>query len=621
MSASPDRKSLALIVRQALPDWNRYCSGLVVISLDGHWRMIDSGEDTLFYKYPNLLGKANFPTGIAKVVTPRWSPDGRSIAFLKSIDGVSQIWLSNLDNGAGAAITSSPTEVLDFSFSLDGRSIVFRTDAPQQEMERLATDGLSGFHFDDRFSPIVSNRPFLRGPLPQAVMTLELDGLTVRAASPAEAEQLERPASEASPQSWQAGTERAPDGARRIVAERSSVRMVCRHILCTKVLGRPWMSGSKAIGYMRREGWAGSTTAIYQWRVGSTAPTKRYATEDLLLDCADLTGRTICARETSRRPRHLAEIDLRHATANVLFDPNPAFARFHMGEIQRRRWLNDRGIECFGDLVFPLDYQAGRTYPLLVVQYTSRGFLRGGTGDEFPVQIFARLGYFVLNIERPNSPFAHQPGLSSIERQRLDMKDFAERKSILSAIETQVGKLVTEGFVDRTAIGITGLSDGSTTVQFAMLNSRLFSAASATGCCWEPSQAWTLGPAIQKSYADVGWPRFTDRESSFWSDISLSKNADRVHVPLLIQASDDEYLGALESYTALREAKASIDLYVYPDEHHIKWQPAHRLNVYRRNLDWFEFWLRHRKPVWTVDAELEDRRWTAMRSRPRSLSE
>jgi hypothetical protein len=30
---------------------------------------------------------------------------------------------------------------------------------------------------------------------------------------------------------------------------------------------------------------------------------------------------------------------------------------------------------------------------------------------------------------------------------------------------------------------------------------------------------------------------------------------------------------------------------VFPDEHHIKFQPKHKLAVYERNVDWFRFWL------------------------------
>ncbi|PMU28397.1 dipeptidyl aminopeptidase, partial [Pseudomonas sp. GP01-A8] len=33
------------------------------------------------------------------------------------------------------------------------------------------------------------------------------------------------------------------------------------------------------------------------------------------------------------------------------------------------------------------------------------------------------------------------------------------------------------------------------------------------------------------------------------------------------------------------------DMYVFPDEPHIKFKPKHKLAVYERNVDWFRFWL------------------------------
>src|SRR3546814_3673442 len=72
-----------------------------------------------------------------------------------------------------------------------------------------------------------------------------------------------------------------------------------------------------------------------------------------------------------------------------------------MGRAQRIMLKSSVGIQAFGDLVYPADYRAGQRYPLIVVQYESRGFLRGGTGDEFPIQAFASNGFSVLSIQRP----------------------------------------------------------------------------------------------------------------------------------------------------------------------------------------------------------------------------
>ncbi|MDQ2762378.1 MAG: peptidase, partial [Pseudomonadota bacterium] len=72
-----------------------------------------------------------------------------------------------------------------------------------------------------------------------------------------------------------------------------------------------------------------------------------------------------------------------------------------------------------------------------------------------------------------------------------------------------------------------------------------------------------------------------------------------------------EYRGALASYTALREVGKPADLFVFPNEHHIKWQPAHRLAAYWRSLDWFDYWLRGLLPG---DERRRDeaQRWAAM---------
>jgi hypothetical protein len=82
-----------------------------------------------------------------------------------------------------------------------------------------------------------------------------------------------------------------------------------------------------------------------------------------------------------------------------------------------------------------------------------------------------------------------------------------------------------------------------------------------------------------------------------------------------MQLSDDEYIQSLETFTALREHGKSVELYVFPGEHHIKWQPVHRAAIYARNLDWFSFWLQGREDPDPAKAE-QFRRWRAMRDRP-----
>src|SRR6266850_1505275 len=75
---------------------------------------------------------------------PRWSPDGKSIAFLSERnEGQTQVWLLNLLGGEAQRLTETPQDVEDFAWSPDGRRIVLvlRDASPeQQEAAKEAKD-------------------------------------------------------------------------------------------------------------------------------------------------------------------------------------------------------------------------------------------------------------------------------------------------------------------------------------------------------------------------------------------------------------------------------------------------------------------------------------------------
>lgn len=60
--------------------------------------------------------------------TPRWSPDGRQIAYLArdgSVDGATQLWRISPDGGAPRRVTNSASPVTDFAWAPNGRTIAF----------------------------------------------------------------------------------------------------------------------------------------------------------------------------------------------------------------------------------------------------------------------------------------------------------------------------------------------------------------------------------------------------------------------------------------------------------------------------------------------------------------
>jgi hypothetical protein len=75
---------------------------------------VDSGGQLIRWSY-DILGKADFPSGIPKVITPIWSPDGRWIAFLKRFDGSTQVWRANADGSGSEQLTRFNGDIESFS--------------------------------------------------------------------------------------------------------------------------------------------------------------------------------------------------------------------------------------------------------------------------------------------------------------------------------------------------------------------------------------------------------------------------------------------------------------------------------------------------------------------------
>jgi len=341
------------------------------------------------------------------------------------------------------------------------------------------------------------------------------------------------------------------------------------------------------------------------------------ATEDLLAGCQLVGSKLICARDASKEPRRIVSIDAGTGAVRTLFDPNPQFSALDLGAVERLHWTNEFGLPGFGDLVLPPGYRPGNKLPLIIVQYRTSGFLRGGTGDEYPIFALAARGYAVLSVDNP--PAYYTTAGSEIrdvyEAQRLNQADWNERRSILSSTLAGIKILVDRGVVDQQRIGITGLSDGASSVEFALVNSDVFAAASISTCCFVSKSMMVYGGlAVAEDRKRMGFPTASGADVAAWRSNSLALNADRVRVPLLMQVADNEYVTALDAYTALRDAHRPVELYVFQDEYHIKWQPAHRAAIYERNLEWFDFWLRGKVDPDPTKID-QYTRWSAMRPR------
>jgi len=627
-SISPDGRSVALQLRKADAGSNSYCQAIMIVPLSGARPIVvDEGGDLI---RSEIVGVADLTvgSGIPGIITPLWSADGQWVAFLKKKDGRVQVWKARSDGTGSEPLTKSLSDIVRFALTPDGRSLVFVT-RPEAEELRAAfqREGLAGFHYDDRFIPIAGSEPQLPGALTENIEALDLATGFVRPATDAERAILPqtlfmlpkpagyRPTDRRSREAWVeavGGSFATPETTVKYQSSTGTI-LSCANALCSQARAPAWLTGNgNRVIFLRREGWANGSTGLYEWVPGSKASKRILVTNDYLLDCRPLADTLLCLREAAMEPRRLVQIDLRTGKVTTIFDPNPEWASLSFGRVRRMNVRNDVGLESTADLVYPVQYRAGQRYPAIVVQYVSRGLLRGGVGDEYPIFALAAEGYAVLSVNRPPHLGLLAGAGDMIAAERANLRNWANRKSILSAIETPLHQLIAEGLIDPTKIGITGLSDGSTTVQYAMLHSTMFAAAIMSGCCWERNQGALLGPQIDRTFSQVGYPDLLVSAPEFWRQISIVQNAQTIGIPLLLQAADSEYLSALEAYTALRQAHKPVDLFVFPNEFHNKWQPAHRLAIYRRTIRWFDFWLKGEVPPDGQDAK-EVQFWSDLR--------
>jgi dipeptidyl aminopeptidase/acylaminoacyl peptidase len=632
---SPDGKQIAFVIRRGNPDANGHCQRLMVMPLDGSAppREIDRGG-ALIREVFDLRNFTAISAGWARVITPRWSPDGQSIAYLKRTEGSSQVWLVD---GAGLApprrATRMPDDIEDFRWTDDGAGLIVATrPGLRAEVEEIAREAPKGYLFDARFAPMVGGQPLPTRPHPLEFTRWNPGDGTRHAASPDEVALVipPRPASvppganafaasrsgaAAWVQSQKPGEVLGPLGL--VVADESGHQVTCGAKLCARPSQLSWSRDGRTLVAVVRGGWARSLTRLVAWRLGSKAPRTLLETDDALLGCTLAGPEVVCAREGATLPRRIVAIDLASGKERVIFNPNPDLGtRLRLGKSQRLRFRNDPGIECFADLVLPPDHRPGDRHPLVVVQYNSVGFLRGGTGDEFPIQVLAARGFAVLSFNRSDFVPTAKQAPSERDASRELRKDWIDRRSVQSALETAVREAIATGSVDPDRMGISGFSDGSSTVQWALINSSLFKVAALGTCCEGPDNyALVSGPSFEQLGRDIGYRFFEPGAAEFWKPMSLAQNADHIEVPILVQTGDSEYQSGLDVNAAFHVRGKPFELHVLPDEGHVKWQPAHRLAMYERSTEWFEFWLMGRMNCDPGKAE-QFARWRAMKGAP-----
>lgn len=588
--------------------------------------------------------------GYTPAPAPIWSPDNTWIAYLRWDGDGAQLWRVRRTGGAPEQLTRGDIHVRRIVYSIDGARIFYESE-PNLEQIRAAraVEGRGGHLFDKRYYPGYSRTPvYPNAPVTPQLNVLDLESLTERLASETDRAEFKSLASTPGPALPKAvGARRARSPAGRFVwteardparqgyrppltlvaqAEEAGQMAVCKPQSCaSQSIRELWWRNDEEVIFLKLEGPSEQDTGLYSWKVRENKIRTILQTQGKVIGLLASTGsvdgrcglasdRLICFYEEAARPSRVVAIDLDTGKIEILFDPNPRFGDFDLGPPPRRIDLRaPSGAAYDGVLILP-PRQLQKRLPLVITSYRCNGFLRGGTGDEYPMFAFAAQGHAVLCLQMPED-FEQQA--------RLDANAYASwqfgpgipaRRMFMENVKAAIDYLDERAIIDPNRVAITGLSAGSQLVG------------------WTLAELPTLGAAIASSSPGTGGPMtyyFTPEDARAhigklyqlgppskaaqrWKELSFSAEVERVRSPLLINVADHEFMDALEPVAALRDAARSVEMFVFPNEFHWKWQPAHRLAIYNRNIDWMNFWLRGVESGLTGDTT-QYMRWRAMR--------
>ncbi len=634
---SPDATKVAFQLRRTNLQSNRYDIG---------WYLLDprATRDPVFLgdggEFTTHVDPEGMNSGVPAPPSAAWSPDGRWIAYLRTLGGEAQIWRSNLDGSVQEQVSSTDSNISTIKWYADDVLLFLAQGSRHAEALATQRQNREGFLWDEYFFPGFGARPFTRATGSPALRALDLATRLERSPTSEERRAYEDERSDQhkdlratitlrSPSRTRTAFLAALDPARQgfyppltLVAETDSIqgtRTICRASPCTgQLVSIHWRDDERALYFLRREGHADSRGVLYEWQIGAARVRQIYATENLLDGCHVVTSHFICFYETPTAPRTIVSIEPKTGAMRTLFDPHPAF-KVDLTRVQKLEWRDAFSNDTFAHLVYPAGYRKGTRYPLVIVQYRSRGFLRGGVGGEYPIHVLASQGFFVLSWDRPDFRDIWAK-YSAIEAQRYTGEQNREHISKQSALETVLDHLAARELIDRARVGITGLSDGAETVRVGLIHSNRFATAVVSQAPGAPLGYYLLSQRVRSLLRPFGLvePDGSEAADAFWSYTSLAANADRISAPLLILVNQSEMLDAAQSIVALQEAGKPVEAHVYPDAFHIKNAPSQLRCSMERSVDWFNFWLRGAEDDVAAKAD-QYQRWRILRRKQEAL--
>ncbi len=289
----------------------------------------------------------------------------------------------------------------------------------------------------------------------------------------------------------------------------------------------------------------------------------------------------------SAHPSEVFTGSLKNGKMTKLTDHNPQLANVRLAKEEVIEWQGADGWRIEGVLTYPLNYEAGKRYPLaLQIHGGPEGVSQNGwsTRPTYPVQFLAANGYMVL---QPNYRGSGGRGVAYSKGDHDDLggKEFAD---VLAGVDA----LVDRGMVNNDQVCTGGWSYGGYFSAWAATrHSQRFKASmAAAGLTNWISFSGTTD--IPHEMALVHWNSYWYQQRDLHWERSPLYHIQNAQTPtLVVHGMKDDRVHpeqSMQLYTALKHNNVDTKLLLYPREPHGLTERANMLHYMDMLINWYD---------------------------------